>query len=176
MGEVRRHFRDTAWPMRVPRRLQELRLSLNQANAELTHRLSRPPTDAEFAELLDISEGEVQEGREAGRAYRAASIDEPPSGDEDRAPLSETMGCEDTALASVDNHETLALLLHELPQRIRIILALRYFGDMTQSQIAREVGLSQMHVSRLLHHTLNDLHDQLVDTPSRPAEVMGRRG
>lgn len=175
MGEVRRHFRDTAWPTRVPRRLQELRLSLNRASAELTQRQSRPPTDAELAEHLDISEREVQEGLEARRAYLAVSIDEPSSGDEDRAQLLETMGREDTALEFVENHETLVLLLHELPQRIRDILALRYFGDMTQSQIAREMGLSQMHVSRLLNHTLNDLHDQLVEVPSRSGDVVGGR-
>ncbi|THV42040.1 SigB/SigF/SigG family RNA polymerase sigma factor [Glycomyces buryatensis] len=175
MGEVKRHFRDSAWPMRVPRRLQELRLSLNQASAELAHRRSRPPTDAELAEYLDISEREVQEGFEARQAYLAVSIDEPPSGHEDRAPLSETMGCEDAALESVENHETLVLLLQDLPQRARVILALRFFGEMTQSQIARKVGISQMQVSRLLNHILNDLHHELVDVPERSEDVVGGR-
>ncbi|MCC3763779.1 SigB/SigF/SigG family RNA polymerase sigma factor [Glycomyces sp. TRM65418] len=162
MGEVRRHFRDTTWPMRVPRRLQELRLSLNQANAELSQSLGRPPTEEELAEHLGISVREVQEGFEARQAYRAVSLDEPPFEDENRLSLAETMGDEDTALEFVENHETLAPLIQELPERERKILALRYFGDMTQTQIAEEIGISQMHVSRLLTRTLNELRQELA--------------
>jgi RNA polymerase sigma-B factor len=162
MGEVRRHFRDTTWPMRVPRRLQELRLSVNQANGELSQQLGRPPTDAELAEHLGITEREVQEGFEARQAYRAVSLDEPPFEDEQRLPLAEMIGEEDTALEFVENHETLAPLIQELPERERTILALRYFGDMTQSQIAEQVGISQMHVSRLLNRTLNELREELA--------------
>ncbi|GAB3661338.1 SigB/SigF/SigG family RNA polymerase sigma factor [Glycomyces tarimensis] len=162
MGEVRRHFRDTSWPMRVPRRLQELRLSINQANGELAQRLGRPATNAELAEHLDITEAEVEEGYEARQAYRAVSLDEPPFEDEERAPLAESMGEEDTALEFVENHESLVPLIQELPDRERRILALRYFGDMTQTQIAEEVGISQMHVSRLLNRMLNELREGLT--------------
>jgi RNA polymerase sigma-B factor len=162
MGEVRRHFRDTTWPMRVPRRLQELRLSLNQANSELSHDLGRPPTEEELAEHLGISVREVQEGYEARQAFRAVSLDEPPFENENRVPLAETIGAEDSALEFVENHETLAPLLQELPERERKILGLRYFGDMTQTQIAEEVGISQMHVSRLLNRTLNELREELA--------------
>ncbi|THV28334.1 RNA polymerase sigma factor SigF [Glycomyces paridis] len=161
MGEVRRHFRDTSWPMRVPRRLQELRIALNQAGGELSQRLGRPPTDAELAEHLGITETEVHEGNEARQAYRALSLDEPSFPDGERPSLAESVGEEDAALGLVDDHESLAPLIQELPQRERRILALRYFGDMTQNQIAEEVGISQMHVSRLLHRTLEDLRDGL---------------
>ncbi|MCH7231912.1 SigB/SigF/SigG family RNA polymerase sigma factor [Glycomyces sp. L485] len=162
MGEVRRHFRDTSWPMRVPRRLQELRLSINQANSELAQRLGRPATHAELAEHLGISEREVEEGYEARQAYRAVSLDESPFEDQERAPLAESVGQEDSALEFVDNHESLVPLIHDLPSRERRILALRYFGDMTQTQIAEEVGISQMHVSRLLNRMLHDLREGLT--------------
>jgi RNA polymerase sigma-B factor len=162
MGEVRRHFRDTTWPMRVPRRLQELRLSLNRAGAELSQDLGRPPTEEELAEHLGITVREVQEGYEARQAFRAVSLDEPPFEDENRLSLVETIGGEDGALELVENHETLAPLLQELPERERKILGLRYFGDMTQTQIAEEVGISQMHVSRLLNRTLNELREELA--------------
>jgi RNA polymerase sigma-B factor len=162
MGEVRRHFRDTTWPMRVPRRLQELRLSLNRAGAELSQDLGRPPTEEELAAHLGITVREVQEGYEARQAFRAVSLDEPPFEDENRLSLVETIGGEDDALELVENHETLAPLLQELPERERKILGLRYFGDMTQTQIAEEVGISQMHVSRLLNRTLNELREELA--------------
>lgn len=166
MGEVRRHFRDTSWPMRVPRRLQELRASIIQANAELSQHLDRAATGAEVASHLGITESEVVEGYKAAQAYRAVSLDESPFSDEERAPLAESLGQEDIALERVDNHESLAPLLQELPDRERTILRLRYFGDMTQSQIAQEVGLSQMHVSRLLNRTLTDLKESLNSAAS----------
>ncbi|GAA2264640.1 SigB/SigF/SigG family RNA polymerase sigma factor [Glycomyces scopariae] len=167
MGEVRRHFRDTTWPMRVPRRLQELRLSLNNAGAELSQRLGRPPTEAELAEHLGVTEREVLEGLEARQAYRPVSLDESPFESDGRLPLAETMGDEDASLEFVENHESLAPLIQELPERERKILALRYFGDMTQTQIAEEIGISQMHVSRLLSRTLNELREELADSMDR---------
>ncbi|MQM24416.1 RNA polymerase sigma factor SigF [Glycomyces albidus] len=168
MGEVRRHFRDTSWPMRVPRRLQELRIALNRAGGELSQRLGRPPTDAELAEHLDITLEEVQEGNEARQAYRAVSLDEVPFGEEDGPRLADTVGEEDAAIGLVDDHESLVPLIQELPEREQKILALRYYGDMTQTQIAEEVGISQMHVSRLLHRTLDELREGL----GRPGEPM----
>lgn len=166
MGEVRRHFRDTSWPMRVPRRLQELRASINQADAELSQHLDRPATGAEVADRLGITESEVLEGYKAARAYRAVSLDESPFSDEERTPLAETLGAEDVALELVDDHESLMPLLQELPDRERTILGLRYFGDMSQTQIAQEVGLSQMHVSRLLNRTLTELREGMNSAAS----------
>ncbi|WP_335985681.1 RNA polymerase sigma factor SigF [Glycomyces sp. MUSA5-2] len=164
MGEVRRHFRDTSWPMRVPRRLQELRIAVNRAGAELSQRLGRPPTDAELADHLGITEAEVQEGYEARQAYRAVSLDEAPFADEDAPRIGDAIGGEDAALGLVEDHESLVPLIQELPEREQRILALRYFGDMTQTQIAEEVGISQMHVSRLLHRTLGELREGLEQT------------
>ncbi|WP_199044396.1 SigB/SigF/SigG family RNA polymerase sigma factor [Glycomyces salinus] len=166
MGEVRRHFRDTSWPMRVPRRLQELRASINQASAELSQHLDRPATGAELAGHLGITESEVAEGYEAAQVYRAVSLDESPFGNGERAPLAESLGDEDVALELVDNHESLMPLLQELPGRERTILGLRYFGDMTQTQIAQEVGISQMHVSRLLNRILTNLREGLTRSAS----------
>lgn len=161
MGEVRRHFRDTSWPMRVPRRLQELRMSINRADAELSQRLGRSPSCSELAEHLGVAEEEVDEGMRACQAYRAVSLDDSPFEDETRAPLGESLGQEDEALELVENHESLIPLVQELAPRERRILALRFFADMTQTQIAKEVGVSQMHVSRLLNRTLGDLRDGL---------------
>ncbi|WP_026931946.1 sigma-70 family RNA polymerase sigma factor, partial [Glycomyces tenuis] len=107
MGEVRRHFRDTAWPMRVPRRLQELRLAINQGSAELAQVLGRPPSDGELAEHLGVSVAEVAEGLEARAAYRAVSLDEAPFEGAERASLAESVGVEDAGLALVENHESL---------------------------------------------------------------------
>ncbi|WP_233163801.1 SigB/SigF/SigG family RNA polymerase sigma factor, partial [Glycomyces salinus] len=164
MGEVRRHFRDTSWPLRVPRRLQELRLSINQASAELSQRLGRSPTVGELSEHLGLSEAQVEEGYVARQAYRSVSLDEAPFASGDRAPLAETVGEEDPAIDLVENHESLVPLIEELPQRERRILALRFVGDMTQSQIAEQVGISQMHVSRLLNRMLSELREGLTTT------------
>jgi len=161
MGEVRRHFRDTSWPMRVPRRLQELRAAINQANAELSQHLDGTATSTEVADHLGITESEVLEGYKAARAYRAVSLDGSPFSDDERSPLAETLGEADVALELVENYESLMPLLQRLPDRERTILGLRYFGDMSQTQIAQEVGLSQMHVSRLLSRTLTELREGL---------------
>lgn len=166
MGEVRRHFRDTSWPMRVPRRLQELRLSINQASGELSQSLGRLPTVTELSEHLGLEASEVEEGYVARQAYRAVSLDEAPFASDDRAPLAETVGEEDPAIDLVENHESLVPLLYELPERERRILALRFVGDLTQSQIAERVGISQMHVSRLLNRMLSELREGLTTTRS----------
>src|SRR5438067_2613058 len=150
MGEVRRHFRDTGWLVRVPRRLKELHLSISSASTELAQRLGRAPTPSEIAAHLDISQDEVYEGLEAGNAYHSMSLDEVLSGDTENLSLGDTLGEEDSGLAGVENHETLLPLLLELPERERRILVLRFVHNMTQTQIAERIGVSQMHVSRLL--------------------------
>ncbi|RNF81389.1 RNA polymerase sigma factor SigF [Streptomyces botrytidirepellens] len=161
VGEIKRHFRDKGWAVRVPRRLQELRLSLTTATAELSQRHGRAPTVHELAEHLAISEEEVLEGLESANAYSTLSLDVPDTDDESPA-VADTLGAEDEALEGVEYRESLKPLLEDLPPREKKILLLRFFGNMTQSQIAQEVGISQMHVSRLLARTLAQLRDRLL--------------
>ncbi|MEV7542188.1 MULTISPECIES: RNA polymerase sigma factor SigF [unclassified Streptomyces] len=161
VGEIKRHFRDKGWAVRVPRRLQELRLSLTTATAELSQQHGRSPTVHELAERLGISEEEVLEGLESANAYSTLSLDVPDTDDESPA-VADTLGSEDEALEGVEYRESLKPLLEGLPPREKRILLLRFFGNMTQSQIAQEVGISQMHVSRLLARTLAQLRDKLL--------------
>jgi RNA polymerase sigma-B factor len=161
VGEIKRHFRDKGWAVRVPRRLQELRLSLTTATAELSQQNGRSPTVHELAERLGISEEEVLEGLESANAYSTLSLDVPDTDDESPA-VADTLGAEDEALEGVEYRESLKPLLEDLPPREKRILLLRFFGNMTQSQIAQEVGISQMHVSRLLARTLAQLRERLL--------------
>ncbi|GHF14073.1 RNA polymerase sigma factor SigF [Streptomyces morookaense] len=161
VGEIKRHFRDKGWAVRVPRRLQELRLALTTATAELSQRHGRAPTVHELAQHLSISEEEVLEGLESANAYSTLSLDVPDTDDESPA-VADTLGAEDEALEGVEYRESLKPLLEDLPPREKKILLLRFFGNMTQSQIAQEVGISQMHVSRLLARTLAQLRDRLL--------------
>ncbi|MFJ4769089.1 RNA polymerase sigma factor SigF [Streptomyces uncialis] len=161
VGEIKRHFRDKGWAVRVPRRLQELRLSLTTATAELSQQHGRSPTVHELAEKLAISEEEVLEGLESANAYSTLSLDVPDTDDESPA-VADTLGSEDEALEGVEYRESLKPLLEDLPPREKRILLLRFFGNMTQSQIAQEVGISQMHVSRLLARTLAQLREKLL--------------
>ncbi|MFI6336893.1 RNA polymerase sigma factor SigF [Streptomyces sp. NPDC050535] len=161
VGEIKRHFRDKGWAVRVPRRLQELRLALTTATAELSQQHGRSPTVHELAEKLGISEEEVLEGLESANAYSTLSLDVPDTDDESPA-VADTLGSEDEALEGVEYRESLKPLLEDLPPREKRILLLRFFGNMTQSQIAQEVGISQMHVSRLLARTLAQLREKLL--------------
>ncbi|MYU24314.1 SigB/SigF/SigG family RNA polymerase sigma factor [Streptomyces sp. SID8352] len=161
VGEIKRHFRDKGWAVRVPRRLQELRLALTTATAELSQLHGRSPTVHELAERLAISEEEVLEGLESANAYSTLSLDVPDTDDESPA-VADTLGAEDEALEGVEYRESLKPLLEDLPPREKRILLLRFFGNMTQSQIAQEVGISQMHVSRLLARTLAQLREKLL--------------
>ncbi|MET9700573.1 RNA polymerase sigma factor SigF [Streptomyces sp. NPDC006529] len=161
VGEIKRHFRDKGWAVRVPRRLQELRLALTTATAELSQQHQRSPTVHELAERLGISEEDVLEGLESANAYSTLSLDVPDTDDESPA-VADTLGSEDEALEGVEYRESLKPLLEGLPPREKRILLLRFFGNMTQSQIAQEVGISQMHVSRLLARTLAQLREKLL--------------
>jgi RNA polymerase sigma-B factor len=160
MGEVRRHFRDTGWAVRVPRRLQELHLSVSSAIATLSQELGRAPTPTEIARSLGISKDEVFQGLEAGNAYRSTSLDELLT-DTDEIPLGDAIGEDDAELAEVENREAIRPLLDELGERERRILVMRFFRSMTQTQIAEQIGISQMHVSRLLARTLSSLRERL---------------
>lgn len=161
MGEVRRHFRDNSWSVKVPRRLKELHLRLGAATAELSQRLGRAPTASELAQELDMDREEVVEGLVAGSSYNTLSIDSRGGGDEEAPAIVDTLGDLDTGLDRIDNRETLRPLLAQLPERERTVLVLRFFESMTQTQIAERVGVSQMHVSRLLAKSLARLRDQL---------------
>ena len=162
-GEVRRHFRDQAWSMRVPRRLKDLNVTLSSAMSQMSQTLGRAPNAAELAEHLGIAKEEVLEALEASNAYRSGSLDEMLVDDPDSGTVSDLLGEADAALEQVEYQQSLAPLLEKLPQRERTIIMLRFFKNMTQSQIAERVGISQMHVSRLLAKTLAQLRDGLGD-------------
>jgi RNA polymerase sigma-B factor len=161
LGESKRHFRDKGWAIRVPRRLQELRMSIAASTGELSQKLGRSPTPREVAERLDVGIEEVLEGLESANAYSTLSLDAGESGPDGIGSILESMGATDDALDHVDIRESIRPLIERLPPRERQILLLRFFRQMTQSQIAEEVGISQMHVSRLLTRTLAELRENI---------------
>jgi RNA polymerase sigma-B factor len=162
VGEIKRHFRDKGWAVRVPRRLQELRLSLTAATSELSQKNGRSPTVHELAQHLGISEEDVLEGLESANAYSTLSLDAGDQGDDESIAVVDTLGVEDESLEGVEYRESLKPMLERLPPREKKILLLRFFRGMTQSEIAAEVGISQMHVSRLLARTLTQLREGLL--------------
>ena len=162
VGEIKRHFRDKGWAIRVPRRLQELKLALTKATSELSQKNGRSPTVAELALHLELSEEDVLEGLESANAYSAVSLDAPDGGDDDSPAVADSLGMIDDALEGVEYRESLKPLLEKLPPREKTILMLRFFGGLTQSQIALQLGISQMHVSRLLARTLAQLRVGLL--------------
>jgi RNA polymerase sigma-B factor len=160
LGELKRHFRDQAWMIRVPRRLQELRLAITAANAELTQTLSRSPTVADIATHLGLTEESILEGLEGAQAYRTVSLSAPMYSDGTRV-LSDTLGEDDDALAHAEARIALAPAMRSLDEREREILTLRFYGNLTQSDIAQQMGISQMHVSRLISRGLSTLRRRL---------------
>jgi len=164
IGEIKRHFRDRGWAIRVPRRLQELRISITAATADLTQQLGRSPTVAELARKVGVSEEEIIEGLESSNAYSTLSLDAPDNGDDSALSMIDVIGGDDEALEHVENRETIKPLLEQLDPREKHILTLRFFRGMTQSQIAAEIGISQMHVSRLLARTLDHLRESLEES------------
>lgn len=161
-GEVRRYFRDSSWGLHVPRRVKELHSQVNRAESELTHELSRPALFLEVAEHLDVSKKDVRDAVNARHAYRAESLDESPPGGKSET-RAQNIGGRDKALDHVEEHESLMPLLDELPLRERRILDMRYSKEWTQGEIAHEIGVSQMQVSRILNQTLTNLRENLVD-------------
>jgi RNA polymerase sigma-B factor len=158
VGELKRHFRDKGWAVRAPRRMQELYLRLGKVVASLGQELGRSPTIAELAAETQVSEEEVLEALEAGQAYRFASLDAPSSsGEGDSESLGARLGDEDEGLVDAERRATLSPLLSRLPPREQTILHLRFFGGLTQSEIATRLGISQMHVSRLLARSMAQL-------------------
>ncbi|MDG4766290.1 SigB/SigF/SigG family RNA polymerase sigma factor [Solwaraspora sp. WMMD406] len=166
-GEIKRHFRDRTWGVHVPRRLQDLTIEVSQATAVLTSELSRSPTVAELAARLETSEEDILAALESAAGYTPASLNGP-VGDDGPAELGDMFGALDADLESVDDRLTVSDLLYRLPARERRILAMRFYGNYTQSDIAAEFGISQMHVSRLLSRTLTWLRQaMLTDSPPR---------
>jgi len=158
VGELKRHFRDKGWAVRAPRRMQELYLRLGKVVSSLSQELGRSPTIPELAADAQVSEEEVLEALEAGQAYRFSSLDAPGGGDDDDGDtLSAHLGGEDPRLLEAEHRAALSPLIERLAPRDQTILHLRFFVGMTQSEIADQLGISQMHVSRLLARSLNQL-------------------
>ncbi|MEU8706517.1 RNA polymerase sigma factor SigF [Streptomyces sp. NPDC048565] len=160
VGEIKRFFRDTTWSVHVPRRLQELRVELAKAKEQLSAELDRDPTVAELAAHLDLPEEEIIEGLVAANGYSAGSLDTPnadsESGSDQRA-YADLLGDDDPGMENVENLHTLAPLLRQLDDRERKIVRMRFGQEMTQAQIGEELGVSQMHVSRLLSRIVQRL-------------------
>ena len=163
IGELKRHFRDRTWDIRVPRRLQELRLSISEANNTLLQTLGRSPTVTDIAAHLNICEEEVLEGLEGARAYNAVSLSTPVGDGERTTELGDTIGAEDGEYELAELRVALGPALASLDERERRILTMRFYGNRTQSQIAARIGVSQMHVSRLLARALAKLRGQLAE-------------
>jgi len=164
VGELKRHFRDKGWAVRVPRRLQELHLRVRPVVHSLSQELGRSPTIGEIARRVGVSEEEILEAMEAGRAYRCSSID--PTPDEDGGGMvAGHLGTDESGLEEVEQRLLLSRLMATLPERERLIIYLRFFRGMTQAEIATRLSLSQMHISRLVARSLAHLREQAGTHP-----------
>jgi RNA polymerase sigma-B factor len=160
LGELKRHFRDKGWSVRVPRDLQELAMKVDKTGEEMARTLGRAPTVDELAEQLEVTQEQVLEAREASAAYRAVSLDRPRGDDEDDADgFGATFGFEDPAFGAAEDSATISRLLRVLTDREREVLRLRFEEDLTQSEIGERVGVSQMHVSRLIRQAVSKLRE-----------------
>jgi RNA polymerase sigma-B factor len=168
-GEIKRFLRDTSWAVRVPRRLQELRLDMAKASDALEQRLGRRPTEGELAQGLGVTDAELAEGRRAASGYTAGSLDAPTAEGEESAPLTRSLGVDEEAYERIECVEALKPLLAALGDRDRLILSLRYGDELTQVAIGERLGISQMQVSRLLSRTLRTLRDGLLADDGAPA-------
>lgn len=157
LGELKRHFRDRGWAVRVPRRVQELHLQLGRVVSELGQEKGGSPTPGEVAERAGVSEESVLEAMEAGSLYRLVSLDGSVTPDDEGCELAACLGDEDPEFERIEHRSEIVELLDVLPARERRIVELRFFESMTQSEIAEHVGVSQMHVSRLLTRSLERL-------------------
>lgn len=161
-GELKRHFRDHLWDVRVPRRAHDLQQAVKRMAEELTHELDRAPTIAEIADRLDVEPDDIMMAMEADSARRATSLSAPVgTGDAEGAPLADQLGGVDANLERAADRVTLVELVTQLPERERELIRLRFEENLSQSEIGERLGVSQMHVSRLLRRTLTDLRAQL---------------
>lgn len=175
-GEIKRHFRDKRWHVHVRRSAQELRLELRRARSELAQRLGRTPGDAELAVHLGVSVTELTDAQRADLAFQATSLNSPRSDDLDAGTLEDILGGEDPQLEMTLEMEAVWAHLSELPDREQRLLMLRFYGNMTQAEIGEDLGMSQMHVSRLLAHALGYLRERILGSGEQvqaPAAVAG---
>ncbi|MGA8745951.1 MAG: SigB/SigF/SigG family RNA polymerase sigma factor [Solirubrobacterales bacterium] len=170
LGELKRHFRDRVWTVRVPRGLHDRMGEVETAIGELTEELQRSPSVGEIAERLEIEQTDVLEAMEAGHNRRTLSLDRPQGAGEDEAPASETIGEVDRGFELVEGRAVLAAAIPELEERELLVLRLRFVEDMTQSQIAERIGHSQMHVSRILRRALHRIREQVEKAEESEAE------
>jgi RNA polymerase sigma-B factor len=172
-GEIKRHFRDKRWQVHVRRSAQELLMQVRSATEDLTHKLGHPPTDQELAEHLGIGPDDLREARLADLAFHTYSLDAPVAGDQDGALLADVLGADDGNVEQTVDMEAISVHWKDLPAREQRILIMRFYGNLTQSEIGERLGISQMHVSRLLARALGYLRDQLLgegeDEPAGPA-------
>jgi RNA polymerase sigma-B factor len=162
-GEIKRYFRDKRWQIHVKRSLQELRLEIRTANAELTSALGRMPTTAEVAGHLGISEDDVNEARQVEMAFHTASLDSPLASEDGTGSLADLLGADDPELEQVVDMQAVWTHWSDLPEREQQLLLLRFYGNMTQSEIGQRLGISQMHVSRLLAEAISYLRERLAE-------------
>jgi RNA polymerase sigma-B factor len=167
VGEIRRHFRDKAWAMHVPRRLKELSVRLSRVLDDLTSELGRSPTVAEMAEAVGVEEEEVIDALDSSHAYSTRSLSAPFDDDGDES-LADRLGIEERGYGDVEDSALVGAGLDALDERERRIVELRFFHEMTQSQIAAELGISQMHVSRLLRRALAGMRGRIEDLMEEP--------
>jgi RNA polymerase sigma-B factor len=179
-GEVKRHFRDKRWQVRVRRQVQELLLEMRAMTGDLAQQLGRAPSDGELAAALKVTEDDIREARQASLAFSASSLDAPLSDAEDAALLADVLGDDDEAFEHAIDMDTVNAHLDELPEREQRVLVLRFYGNLTQAEIGQRLGISQMHVSRLLTRALAYLRDKLTSDPGaeppygvRPARPSG---
>ncbi len=163
-GEIKRHFRDKRWQVHVRRSAQELRLEIRKARGDLAQELSRTPTDSELAEYLGVSASDLLDAQRADLAFQASSLSAPLSDGTDAGTLEDLLGGEDPQLENTLDMEAVWGHLGELPDREQRLLMMRFYGNMTQSEIGDQLGISQMHVSRLLAHALGYLRDRILET------------
>jgi len=164
-GEIKRYFRDKRWQVHIERPVQERLLELREAARHLTQQLGHAPSDAELASDLGLTEADVREAHAADMVLQPASLDAPLSGQPDTASLADLLGEEDPEMEHALSMEALAAHWDELPRREQRILLMRFYGDMTQAEIGRTLGISQMHVSRLLAHALTFLRQRILASP-----------
>ena len=173
-GEIKRHFRDKRWQVRVKRSAQELRLEMRRAKAELTQRLARAPRPAELAEHLGVTDEELRDAERADLVFQASSLDAPLSDGREAASLSDRLGEDDPLLEQVLDLEAVHAHWAELPLRQQRLLMMRFYGNMTQAEIGERLGISQMHVSRLLAAALSHLRERVLTAGAENEDSPGK--
>jgi RNA polymerase sigma-B factor len=167
-GEIKRHFRDKRWQIHVRRSAQELLLELRKANEDLTQQFGRVPTEEELAERLGVTDEDMREARQADLMFSSYSLDAPLSDRDDPALLADLLGDDDPAVEHTIDMEALNAHWDELPEREQRILVMRFYGNLTQTEIGDRLGISQMHVSRLLTRALTHLKSKMLDDSDSP--------